>query len=170
MDALGVRYVEGALRVGGRLGGACGEAQGSVRRDRPAGSVAPRANGRSAAPISRTLRRRHRPGGRRGAAPVRDRRRNAGGDQRREPLRRRAPAPPRAQRPRERGRRRVLRPRIDLPARARPERRDCARSEEHTSELQSLRHLVCRLLLEKKKKGKLMMIVKKKKKIIEKDN
>src|SRR5438045_5022619 len=33
-------------------------------------------------------------------------------------------------------------------------RRSCAgpaRSEEHTSELQSLRHLVCRLLLEKKK-------------------
>src|SRR5262245_62907503 len=29
------------------------------------------------------------------------------------------------------------------------------RSEEHTSELQSLRHLVCRLLLEKKKKTKL---------------
>src|SRR5947199_6257581 len=28
------------------------------------------------------------------------------------------------------------------------------RSEEHTSELQSLRHLVCRLLLEKKKKEK----------------
>src|SRR5258705_9849434 len=28
------------------------------------------------------------------------------------------------------------------------------RSEEHTSELQSLRHLVCRLLLEKKKKYK----------------
>src|SRR5258705_7022234 len=28
----------------------------------------------------------------------------------------------------------------------------CMRSEEHTSELQSLRHLVCRLLLEKKKK------------------
>src|ERR1035438_3749893 len=27
----------------------------------------------------------------------------------------------------------------------------CFRSEEHTSELQSLRHLVCRLLLEKKK-------------------
>src|SRR5947199_9613101 len=37
--------------------------------------------------------------------------------------------------------RRALRPR-SLP---------CARSEEHTSELQSLRHLVCRLLLEKKK-------------------
>src|SRR5438045_7115242 len=33
------------------------------------------------------------------------------------------------------------------PAGLRPERR----SEEHTSELQSLRHLVCRLLLEKKK-------------------
>src|SRR5205814_3868607 len=29
------------------------------------------------------------------------------------------------------------------------------RSEEHTSELQSLRHLVCRLLLEKKKKTKI---------------
>src|SRR5205814_10633223 len=29
--------------------------------------------------------------------------------------------------------------------------RDRRRSEEHTSELQSLRHLVCRLLLEKKK-------------------
>src|SRR5947199_1941668 len=28
---------------------------------------------------------------------------------------------------------------------------DAVRSEEHTSELQSLRHLVCRLLLEKKK-------------------
>src|SRR5258705_6663727 len=33
-------------------------------------------------------------------------------------------------------------------------RHDVARSEEHTSELQSLRHLVCRLLLEKKKKKK----------------
>src|SRR5262245_62260371 len=30
--------------------------------------------------------------------------------------------------------------------------RAAQRSEEHTSELQSLRHLVCRLLLEKKKK------------------
>src|ERR1039458_2703334 len=28
----------------------------------------------------------------------------------------------------------------------------CPRSEEHTSELQSLRHLVCRLLLEKKQR------------------
>src|SRR5437899_8258717 len=33
-------------------------------------------------------------------------------------------------------------------------RRGRSRSEEHTSELQSLRHLVCRLLLEKKKKKK----------------
>src|ERR1035438_7168686 len=32
-----------------------------------------------------------------------------------------------------------------------PENRGYRRSEEHTSELQSLRHLVCRLLLEKKK-------------------
>src|SRR5437899_13064768 len=30
------------------------------------------------------------------------------------------------------------------------------RSEEHTSELQSLRHLVCRLLLEKKKQNRQM--------------
>src|SRR2546422_3243675 len=34
----------------------------------------------------------------------------------------------------------------------RPQRRHAARSEEHTSELQSRLHLVCRLLLEKKKK------------------
>src|SRR5258705_7594475 len=33
-----------------------------------------------------------------------------------------------------------------------PHKREIWRSEEHTSELQSLRHLVCRLLLEKKKK------------------
>src|SRR5436305_7860357 len=38
-------------------------------------------------------------------------------------------------------------PRIRLPRR-------CRRSEEHTSELQSRPHLVCRLLLEKKKKNK----------------
>src|SRR2546425_8973666 len=31
-------------------------------------------------------------------------------------------------------------------------RKDASRSEEHTSELQSLAYLVCRLLLEKKKK------------------
>src|SRR5258705_8319263 len=34
--------------------------------------------------------------------------------------------------------------------------RDLLRSEEHTSELQSLRHLVCRLLLEKKKKNTIL--------------
>src|SRR5258705_7911057 len=39
------------------------------------------------------------------------------------------------------------------------ERRWILRSEEHTSELQSLRHLVCRLLLEKKKKNKKAMHV-----------
>src|SRR5471030_3466807 len=42
------------------------------------------------------------------------------------------------------------------------------RSEEHTSELQSLRHLVCRLLLEKKKKtqhGKILTKKRKKKKL-----
>src|SRR5471030_3541797 len=39
------------------------------------------------------------------------------------------------------------------------------RSEEHTSELQSLRHLVCRLLLEKKKKNEKQTFTKKKKKI-----
>src|SRR2546422_4339221 len=33
-----------------------------------------------------------------------------------------------------------------------PELSGCVRSEEHTSELQSRLHLVCRLLLEKKKK------------------
>src|SRR5258705_9784491 len=36
----------------------------------------------------------------------------------------------------------------------RADARVAGRSEEHTSELQSLRHLVCRLLLEKKKKKK----------------
>src|SRR5205814_9829013 len=48
----------------------------------------------------------------------------------------------------------VITPRCDT---NRPVVRVCGlrrkdRSEEHTSELQSLRHLVCRLLLEKKKK------------------
>src|SRR5687767_15570484 len=33
------------------------------------------------------------------------------------------------------------------------------RSEEHTSELQSLAYLVCRLLLEKKKKNKIVVIM-----------
>src|SRR2546422_11240133 len=36
--------------------------------------------------------------------------------------------------------------------RRKPLARSCSRSEEHTSELQSRLHLVCRLLLEKKKK------------------
>src|SRR5207253_11123247 len=37
--------------------------------------------------------------------------------------------------------------------------RDNQRSEEHTSELQSRGHLVCRLLLEKKKKQKHIVII-----------
>src|SRR5580765_5512188 len=39
---------------------------------------------------------------------------------------------------------------LDRPGRHRPHRRLLHRSEEHTSELQSPVHLVCRLLLEKK--------------------
>src|SRR5437899_12278846 len=39
--------------------------------------------------------------------------------------------------------------------------REVRRSEEHTSELQSLRHLVCRLLLEKKKRKRKMASKKK---------
>src|SRR2546422_7543568 len=53
---------------------------------------------------------------------------------------------------------RVANPSTPLPRRAyrRPEdaREQLQRSEEHTSELQSRLHLVCRLLLEKKKKFK----------------
>src|SRR2546425_8571311 len=47
-------------------------------------------------------------------------------------------------------------PADDRHSRARPSLRagrHCLRSEEHTSELQSLAYLVCRLLLEKKKKN-----------------
>src|SRR5690625_6579518 len=49
------------------------------------------------------------------------------------------------------------------PGRVRPRGARCAaarrpRSEEHTSELQSRGHLVCRLLLEKKKKYKLDLL------------
>src|SRR6266487_5447425 len=44
-----------------------------------------------------------------------------------------------------------------------------ARSEEHTSELQSPVHLVCRLLLEKKKKKKISTNILKKKNIIKQD-
>src|SRR5262245_62576850 len=43
----------------------------------------------------------------------------------------------------------------DLNRAERHQRSPGNRSEEHTSELQSLRHLVCRLLLEKKKKNKI---------------
>src|SRR2546422_2008679 len=45
----------------------------------------------------------------------------------------------------------TLRSRAGLNSGAAP-RRNCSRSEEHTSEFQSRLHLVCRLLLEKKKK------------------
>src|SRR6185295_13251207 len=45
-----------------------------------------------------------------------------------------------------------------------------ARSEEHTSELQSRQYLVCRLLLEKKKKNKITPTPKKKKKKKQKTN
>src|SRR5690349_23914528 len=53
-------------------------------------------------------------------------------------------------------------PRSDRAAARRPARRDrrAARSEEHTSELQSRRDLVCRLLLEKKNKKKKVYIYK----------
>src|SRR5690349_22882154 len=43
---------------------------------------------------------------------------------------------------------------LHRPRRPGPDRRHRRRSEEHTSELQSRRDLVCRLLLEKKKKKK----------------
>src|SRR5438045_7544620 len=52
-------------------------------------------------------------------------------------------------------RRQLLEFRVPGPRSCRPRSRQSrpapGRSEEHTSELQSLRHLVCRLLLEKKK-------------------
>src|SRR5689334_24297669 len=50
------------------------------------------------------------------------------------------------------GMRRVSTPRRAM--RQAPSARNTVRSEEHTSELQSQFHLVCRLLLEKKKKEK----------------
>src|SRR5215813_15279079 len=46
----------------------------------------------------------------------------------------------------------------------------CRRSEEHTSELQSRPHLVCRLLLEKKKKNVNYSLFSKKKKKLKKKN
>src|SRR6266511_5106018 len=51
---------------------------------------------------------------------------------------------------------------VDLPLD--PVAPDPARSEEHTSELQSRENLVCRLLLEKKKKKQQRTLYKKKKK------
>src|SRR6266436_475857 len=53
-----------------------------------------------------------------------------------------------------------LRPKIRRIAR-------CARSEEHTSELQSRLHLVCRLLLEKKNKIKIVLAEMRNKKLEE---
>src|SRR5467141_4588696 len=60
--------------------------------------------------------------------------------------------------------RRRRRGRQPLESLAAPRVRLRARSEEHTSELQSHLNLVCRLLLEKKKKNQRPIIVKKKKK------
>src|SRR5258708_29303430 len=45
-----------------------------------------------------------------------------------------------------------------MPARVAKKRLEARRSEEHTSELQSPDHLVCRLLLEKKKKTNLSLV------------
>src|SRR6266496_6280429 len=58
---------------------------------------------------------------------------------------------------------RGVRHRAPHPRRGRPQPGP-ARSEEHTSELQSRRDLVCRLLLEKKKKKQILLLQKKKKK------
>src|SRR5215469_17553139 len=57
----------------------------------------------------------------------------------------------------------------DVPVGERRSPPDPRRSEEHTSELQSRRDLVCRLLLEKKKKKILRRYLKKKKKKIKKN-
>src|SRR5690348_18124631 len=54
-------------------------------------------------------------------------------------------------------------PARNVAGRAHAECTVCPRSEEHTSELQSPVHLVCRLLLEKKKKNKKKKQQKKKK-------
>src|SRR6266699_4180122 len=62
-------------------------------------------------------------------------------------------------------------PSSTTPPRQRPCRstRRCARSEEHTSELQSRPHLVCRLLLEKKKTPQSTFVFSKKKNIKQAD-
>src|SRR2546425_8624373 len=69
------------------------------------------------------------------------------------PRRRRPSRPPHA-RDGVRGRRARRRGRRGPGQRRRGRRGERRRSEEHTSELQSLAYLVCRLLLEKKKKTK----------------
>src|SRR5437870_10378605 len=56
-------------------------------------------------------------------------------------------------------RRRLVRARRVRLGQAAPDEREPGRSEEHTSELQSRGHLVCRLLLEKKKTNPVVMIV-----------
>src|SRR5262245_63279503 len=52
----------------------------------------------------------------------------------------------------------LLLPRDRVERRLRDINKTLLRSEEHTSELQSLRHLVCRLLLEKKNKKRYKLI------------
>src|SRR5205814_9483951 len=83
---------------------------------------------------SSDLREDGRPTAARSVAPARARARQRGDRARRSPSRAPAPLP------------RTAAASTTSTARGRPSRR----SEEHTSELQSLRHLVCRLLLEKK--------------------
>src|SRR5205814_9637465 len=76
------------------------------------------------------------------------------------PARRGSPSQPQETRPAGRRHRQAFRQATGGNARRRKARQVFAgncrdlRSEEHTSELQSLRHLVCRLLLEKKKINK----------------
>src|ERR1035441_10718787 len=50
-------------------------------------------------------------------------------------------------------------PTVFMPRMRRGSQSEVSRSEEHTSELQSLRHLVCRLLLEKKYVGRVQIKV-----------
>src|SRR2546422_2630369 len=62
-----------------------------------------------------------------------------------------------------RGRRLPDKLRLDHGTRAQgvPDQKERPRSEEHTSELQSRLHLVCRLLLEKKKKNRTTVSIEK---------
>src|SRR3712207_8833847 len=69
-----------------------------------------------------------------------------------QPLRGRDPLPPDPRHGLHHGLGRALRaPEAEVVQRRRDVRQPAARSEEHTSELQSRQYLVCRLLLEKKK-------------------